>query len=337
MGQSKAVPPKDGMRRREFSILSGAAAFASARPALAQKELPLVAVLIAGSAKQADDRVAAIRLGLKEAGLTEGVNYAIALRFADGVLSRLPELVAELAALKPRVIVSVGVAPVVPKVAPDLPHVFTAIADDPVRMGLVESFARPGGNATGNVMTALGGEDTMAQKRVGLFKELVPNFRRLGFIGTTSVLPVTELNALRGVAGHFGFELVHHPIQGADDIERAIAATNRDGVDALYVSGAPEMYTQMARVAPLVVASGKPSFGTYPDWARAGLLMSYASDIYDGVRRAGLYVAKILRGEKPGDIPIEQASRFFLVLNARTAQQLGIRVPPTFLPDEVVE
>ena len=224
-------------------------------------------------------------------------------RGASGV-TRLPGLVAELAALKPRVIVSVGIAPVVPKVAPDLPHVFTAIADDPVRMGLVQSFARPGGNTTGNVMTALGGEDTMAQKRVGLFRELAPNFKRLGFIGTTSVLASTELAALRRVTGHFGFELLHHVIEGPDDIEKAVAATTRDGADALYVSGEPHMYTQMPRVAPLVVASGKPSFGTYPDWARAGLLMSYASDIYDGVRRAGLYVAKILRGEKPGDIPI---------------------------------
>lgn len=333
----RTVPPKDRIGRRTFALVSGAATLAASRPALAQKDLPVVALLIAGSARMADDRVVALRLGLKQAGLTEGVDYAIEMRFADSVVTRLPGLVAELAALKPRVIVSVGIAPVVPKVAPDLPHVFTAIADDPVRMGLVQSFARPGGNTTGNVMTALGGEDTMAQKRVGLFRELVPNFRRLGFIGTMSVLASTELAALRRVTGHFGFELLHHVIEGLDDIEKAVAATTRDGADALYVSGEPLMYTQMARVAPLVVASGKPSFGTYPDWARAGLLMSYASDIYDGVRRAGLYVAKILRGEKPGDIPIEQASKFLLVLNARTARQLDIKVPPTFLPDEIVE
>ena len=108
-------------------------------------------------------------------------------------------------------------------------------------------------------------------------------------------------------------------------------------MDALYVSGEPQLYTQMARVAPLVTASGKPTVSTYPDWSRAGLLMAYSSDLYDGFRRAGIYVARILRGEKPGDIPIEQASKFFLVVNARTARQLGIRVPPTFLADEVIE
>jgi putative ABC transport system substrate-binding protein len=261
----------------------------------------------------------------------------LAVRFADGVFNRLPALVHELAALKPSVIVSVGIAPVVLKYAPDLPHVFTAIADDPIRLGLAESYARPGGNTTGNVMTALGSEESMTQKRIGLFRELVPHLKRLGFIGTGTNFPLMELGALRGVASHFGFELVHHVIQGVDDIERAVASTVSDGVDALYVSGEPHMYTQIARVAPLVTASGKPTVGTYPDWGRAGLLMSYSSDLYDGFRRAGLYVARILRGEKAGDIPIDQASKFVLVLNARTARQLGVRVPPTFLADEVIE
>src|SRR5436190_22709613 len=149
------------MKRQEFLKLSGVAALAFTGPALAQRDLPLVAVIIPGTKSQADIRITEIRGGLKEAGLVEGVDYAIVWRFADGVLSRLSGLVAELAALKPRVIVSIGVAPVVQKVAPDLPHVFTAIADDPIRMGLVQSFARPGGNTTGNVMTAVGGEDTM--------------------------------------------------------------------------------------------------------------------------------------------------------------------------------
>jgi putative ABC transport system substrate-binding protein len=304
--------------------------------ARAQKDLPLVAVLIPGTEPQANARIAEIRAGLKEAGLVEGVNYTFAMRYADAVLARLPGLVQELAALKPRVIVSVGIAPVVSKYAPDLPHVFTAIADDPVRMGLVQSFAHPGGNTTGNVMTALGGEDTLTQKRIGLFRELVPGLRRLGFVGTASNLGETEIAALRAVGAHFGYELVQHDIQGVDDVERAVAAM-KDGVDAFYVSGQPNMYTQIGRVARLVTASGKPSVGTYPDWARAGLLMSYQSDLNEGFRRAGRTAARVLRGENPGDIPIEQASKFLLVLNATTARQLGITVPPTFLPDEVVE
>jgi putative ABC transport system substrate-binding protein len=328
------------MRRRDFSKLSGAAAFAFSAPALAQKDLPLVAVILATSQTRANERMATLRIGLKEAGLTEGVDYAFAMRFADGVFSRLPGLIQELAELKPRVIVSVGIAPAVTKYAPDLPHVFTAIADDPIRMGLAQSYARPGGNSTGNVMTATGSEDTVAQKRIGLFKELVPGLKRLGFIGTdgkSSILAATELAALRRAGSQLGFELVHNAIQGPNDIEQAVEATDKDGVDGLYVSGEPQMYTQLERVAPAVVATGKPSVGTYPDWARAGLLMSYQSDIYDGVRRAGGYAARILRGEKPGDIPIDQAVRFVLALNARTARLFGIAVPPTFLADEVIE
>jgi putative ABC transport system substrate-binding protein len=329
------------MKRRAFLKLSGVAAVALPWPALAQKDLPLVAVLVPGSAKLASDRIALIRKGMQEAGLAEGVHYAFALRFADGVFDRLPGLALELAALKPRVIVaSAAASTAVHNVAPDLPMVFCSYAADPILAGFAESYVRPGGNTTGNVMNAVGGEEALTQKRIGLFKELVPDLKRLGIIGTaTSLLAVAELNALRSVAGHFGFEIVHHAIQGLDDIERAVASSNKDGVGALYVSGEPLLYNNMARVLPPVMASGKPTVGTYPEWGRAGLLMSYSADLLDDFRRAGIYAAKILGGEKPGDLPIEQASKFILVVNARTGKQLGISVPPTLLTlaDDVIE
>jgi len=317
----------------------GVAALTAPAPALAQKDLPLVAVLVPGTAKLANDRIAAIRQGLQEAGLAEGVNYAFAVRFADGVFDRLPALALELAALKPRLIVaSAAAAAAVHKVAPDVPMVFTSYAADPIKAGFAQSYVRPGGNTTGNVMNAVGGEQALTQKRMGLFKELVPDLKRLGFIGTAmSILAAAELNALRSVAGHFGFEIVHHPIQELDDIESAVAASNSDGVGALYVSGEPLLYNNMARVLPLVMASGKPTVGTYPEWGRAGLLMSYSADLLDDFRRAGIYAAKILGGETPGNLPIEQASKFILVVNGRTAKQLGIKVPPTFLADELIE
>jgi putative ABC transport system substrate-binding protein len=321
------------MRRREFLKSSGLAAIAFPWPALAQKDLPLVAVLVPGSAKLANDRIVAIRKGMQEAGLAEDVNYAFALRFADGVFDRLPGFALELAALKPRVIVASAAAA-------RFAEVFTSYAADPIKAGFAESYVRPGGNTTGNVMNAVGGEEALTQKRMGLFKELVPDLKRLGFIGTaTSILAVAELNALRSVAGHFGFEIVHHAIQGLDDIESAVVSSNRDGVGALYVSGEPLLYNNMARVLPFVMASGKPTVGTYPEWGRAGLLMSYSADLLDDFRRAGIYAAKILRGEKPGDLPIEQASKFTLVVNAGTAKQLGISVPSTLLTlaDEVIE
>lgn len=319
--------------------MSGAAVVAFPWRAFAQKELPLVAVLVPGNAKLANERLVAIRQGMREAGLAEGTHYAFALRYADGVFDRLPALARELAALKPRLVVASAAAAVaVHNTVPELPMVFTSYAADPVKAGFAQSYARPGGNTTGNVMNAVGGEETVTQKRIGLFKQLVPTLERLGFIGTaTSILAVAELAALRRVAGHFGFELVHHPLQGLDDIESAVAASSKDGVSALYVSGEPLLYNNMARVLPPVLASGKPTVGTYPDWARAGLLMSYSADLLDDFRRAGIYAAKILGGEKPGDLPIEQADKFVLVVNARTARQLGISVPPTLLADELVE
>ena len=319
--------------------LSGGAAIALPWPAFAQKDLPLVAVLLPGTAKQANGRIASMRKGLQEAGLAEGVNYAFALRFAENVYDRLPELALELAALKPRVIVAPSIAAfTVHNVVPNSPLVFTAFAADPIKLGLAESYAHPGGNSTGNVMNAAGGEETLTPKRIGLFKELVPDLKRLGFIGTaTSPLAIVELNALRRVAGNLGFEIVYHTIQGLDDIESAIMASNRDGVDAFYVSGEPLLFNDMARVLSLVAASGKPTVGTYPEWVRAGLLMSYSADVNDQYRRAGIYAAKILGGEKPGDLPIEQASKFILAVNTGTAKQLGISVPPTFLADEVIE
>ena len=327
------------MRRRHLLKLSGGAATAFAWPALAQRELPLVAVLVPGPQALAKDRMTAIRNGMREAGLAEGIDSAFALRFADGVFDRLPELALELAALKPRVIVaSAAAAPAVHAAVPDLPMVFTSYASDPIKAGFAKSFAHPGGNTTGNVMNAVGGEEALTQKRMGLFKELVPDLKRLGFIGTaTSTLAQEELKALRSVAGHFSFEIVHHAIRGIDDVESAVASSSKDGVNALYVSGDSLLYNNMARVLPFLMASGRPTVGTYPDWGRAGLFMAYSADLLEDFRRAGIYAAKILGGEKPGNLPIEQASKFTLIVNARTAKRLGIDVPPTFLADEVIE
>jgi len=329
------------MKRRAFLQSLGVSAIALPWPALAQKELPLVAVLVPGTAVLARQRIDAIRKGMQEAGLTENVNYSLALRFADGVFDRLPGLALELAALKPRVIVASAAASVaVHKTVPELPMVFCSVAVDPIKLGFVQSYVRPGGNATGNVMNAIGGEEALTQKRMGMFRELVPDLKRLGFIGTaTSTLAVAELSSLRSVAGHFGFEIVHHAIQGLDNIESAVSSSKLDGVDALYVSGEPLLYNSMTRVLPFIMASGKPTVGTYPEWGQAGLLMSYSADLFDDFRRAGIYAAKILGGEKPGDLPIEQAVKFVLVVNGKTARQLGISVPPTLLAlaDEVVE
>src|SRR5258708_10652231 len=187
MNRLKIIPSGDRMRRREFLKSSGVAAIAFPWPALAQKDLPLVAVLVPGTADLARQRIDAVRKGLQEAGLAEGINYAFALRFADGVFDRVRGLALELAALKPRVIVaSAAAAPAVHKSVPDLPLVFTSYAADPIKAGFAESYVHPGGNTTGNVMNAVGGEEALTQKRMGLFKEMVPDLKRRGVIGTAT-------------------------------------------------------------------------------------------------------------------------------------------------------
>ncbi len=189
-------------------------------------------------------------------------------------------------------------------------------------------------------MNAVGGEETMAQKRIGLFKELVPGLKRLGMIAPAKgLLAVKEKEALQKVAAHLGFEFVHYDLNTIDDLESSFAAGLRDDVSAFCISGEPLLVANLSRVMTFVTASGKPSVGPYPDWGRSGLLMSYSTDPIDGFRRAGAYAAKILKGAKPGDLPIEQASKFTLVINQKTAKALGIVVPPTLLAlaDEVIE
>jgi putative tryptophan/tyrosine transport system substrate-binding protein len=333
------------MQRREFIGLIGAAALSFPRPGYAQTktDLPVVGLLmlLKSETNTAKERVAALRKGLQEEGFIEGTNYSLAVRFAEGDFNRLPQLARELGALNPRVFVTVGIgAGPAQQSFPEIPLVFTAVATDPIALGWVQSYAHPGGMITGNVMNAVGGEETMTQKRIGLFKQLVPSLTRLGMIAPANgVLAMKEKEALQKVAAQLDFEVVHYDLNTLDDLESAFAAGLRDDVSAFYISGDPRLFADMSRVMAFVTASRKPTVGPYPDWGRAGLLMSYATDSLDGVRHAGIYVAKILNGAKPGDLPIEQASKFTFVINLKAAKALGIAVPPALLAlaDEVIE
>ena len=340
------------MQRREFIGLIGTAALSFPRPGYSQTsaDLPLIGVLAPTKlgTELARQIIPALRKGLQQEGFTEGKNYSLAVRLADGNFARLPSLAKELVPLKPRVIVAASMAiPPAREIFPDLPLVFTSVADDPISLGLVQSYARPGGMLTGNVMNAVGGEETVTQKRIGFLKELVPGLTSVGMIARTPLpnnnplngLQTQEENALRKTAAQFGFEFMRYNYDTIDDLESTFASALRDNVSALYISGNPGLTVNMQRVISLVAASGKPSFGPYPDWGRSGLLMSYSSDPVDGFRQAGIYAGKILNGAKPADLPILQADKFILVINMKTAKLLGIVVPPTLLAvaDEVIE
>lgn len=337
------------MKRREFLQLASGAAIAWPLPALAQQQaasLPLVAVLIPSGEDTALIRTAALRDGLKEAGLVDGVHYTLAMRAANGDIPKLPQLAKELDALKPRVYVGAASAVfAIRRQSPNTPLVFTGIALDVVALGFVESYARPGGMMTGNVQNALGGEESITTKRIGLFKELVPNLTRLGMIGFNDErnpgIPRLEHNALRKASSQLGFEVFRYDLEwpSLDGLDDAVASGMRDGVNAFYLSGAFAVLGHIPQTVSSVAKSGRPICSVYHDFVQAGSLMSYSINIEYGFQLTGRQVAKILRGAKPGDLPIEQADRFTLAINLNTAKALGLTVPDKFLllADEVIQ
>jgi putative ABC transport system substrate-binding protein len=219
--------------------------------------------------------------------------------------------------------------------------VFTGVAVDPVRQGWVESYARPGGMVTGNVQNAIGGLESLMSKQFQFFKELVPNLPRLAFIGLldTAVHFPVERAAVQKTAQQFDFAVSMYEVPTLADIESAIASGQRDDVSAFFLSLDPRLVARIPQIVAALAKTGKPALGPTPVWTRGGLLMSYYTDFDEQARRAGGQVAKILRGAKPGDLPIEQADKFTLIINLKAAKQLGITVPSTLLAqaDEVIE
>jgi putative ABC transport system substrate-binding protein len=321
------------MRRRQFIGFLGGTVIVWPCRSLTQNDLdlPLVAVLVAATEEMAQDRIGALRTGLREEGFVEGKHHALAVRYGEGDPRRFPQLVKDLDVQKPRVFVATAnVVKVVHDLLPNTPTVFTALAADPIQLGYARSYSKPGGMMTGNIMNAIGGEESLIEKRIGFLKELVPNLARLGLIAPeTGQIPSLEKNALQRASVHFGFEFKHYAIKSIADLESAFPAGLSDNVSAFYVSGDAFLTANISKVMPQVVSAGRPTIGAYPEWGRAGLLMAYSTDFLDGYRRAGIYVAKIIQGARPGDLPIEQESKFTLVLNLKTAKQLGINVPST--------
>jgi putative tryptophan/tyrosine transport system substrate-binding protein len=325
------------MRRRDFiTLLGGAAAWPFV--ARAQEPMPVIGFM---SSRWPEDSVLpleAFRGGLKEGGFVEGENVAIEFRWARGNYGRLPALAADLVSRHVAVIVAAGgesSAFAAKAATATIPIVF-GIGGDPVRTGLVESFNRPGGNATGvTVWTHL-----MESKRLGLLRELAPGVPLVGaLINPNSSLAVLQLQQLEEATRASSQRIVVAKASSDEELEAGFALLVREGVGALLV--APDAYfaTRPDRIVSFAERQRLPAIYQFREYAVAGGLMSYGVSITDAYRQYGAYAAKILKGAKPADLPVIQSSKFELVINLKTAKALGVKISDNLLSlaDEVIE
>jgi putative ABC transport system substrate-binding protein len=326
------------MRRREFiAVLGGTAAFPLAARAQ-QSTMPVIGFLSARSASDSVRNIAAFGKGLEEAGFAEGKNLSTEYRFTEGQLDRLPGLAADLVRRPVSVLVAVGGASsalAAKKATSTIPIVFV-IGGDPVGLGLSSGLSRPDGNATGTTIVSA----DLAQKRLGLLRELVPNAAALAvLINPDTPEGRVQLSDMRAAAQSLGLNLRILQAGDKQGIEKAFATLSQDKVDALLVGSDPVFDVHRDKLVALVAAAALPAIYQFRDFAAAGGLMSYDPDIAEAHRQVGVYTGKILKGAKPGDLPIQQPTRFNLVLNLKTAKALGITVPPGLLgrADEVIE
>jgi putative tryptophan/tyrosine transport system substrate-binding protein len=277
-------------------------------------------------------RAEAIRLALRKLGYIDGHNIPIEYRYAEGKRDRLPDLATELVRLKVDIIlVAGGIRPigVTKSATKTIPIVMVGLSADPVETGLVESLAHPGGNVTG--ITLLSRE--LGGKRLELLKEAVPKVARVAVLyesaNPQSVLEVKEV--LPVAARALRLTLQPWEVRAADDFERVFAALSKQPPDGLYVSSGPLMRAHQKRIVGLTLKSRLPSMYYDQEFVEAGGLMSYGADEAESYRRVAYYVDKILKGAKPADLPVEQPTKFELVINLKTAKQIGLTIPPEVL------
>jgi len=286
-------------------------------------------------------RFEGLRLTLRELGYVEGQNIAFEYRYAEGKLDRLPELAAELVHLKIDVIVAVGTEMSVraaKNATKTIPIVMTGQGPDPVKAGLVESLARPGGNVTGitNLSRELGG------KRLELLKEAVPKLARVAVIyDPTAPGTAREVKEVLPVAAPaLGVAFRSWEVRDVDGFEKVFAALNKQRPDGLYVPGGGQLINANGRrIADFALRSRLPSVHGVRTAVESGGLMSYAADQADIYRQIAMYVDKILKGAKPGDLPVQQPTKFELAINLKTAKQIGLTIPQSMLyrADKVIK
>jgi putative ABC transport system substrate-binding protein len=326
------------MRRREFIMLLGGAAAWPAAASAQQPAMPVIGFLSARSPAESAADLAAFRQGLGQTGYFEGKNVAIEYRWAEGQFNRLPALAAELVERNVAVIAAVGGEPsgVAAKAATPAIPIVCSLGGDPVEAGLVTRINRPGGNVTG--VSIIGQE--MGPKRVELARDLVPKARSLAaLINSKFPLGVSEARDMQTAADAMGLELVVLDASTESEIDSAFAVLSRHKADVLLINTDSFLLGRREQVVRLAAQHNVPAIYFLRDFVDAGGLMSYGPKIANSYRQVGIYVGRILRGEKAGELPFVQPTKFDLVISLRTARTLGLEIPTILLirADEVIE
>jgi putative tryptophan/tyrosine transport system substrate-binding protein len=325
------------MRRREFILaLGGATAWPLA--ARAQETMPVVGFLHQGSANQYETFAAAFRQGLSTSGYVEGRNVAIQYRWADGHYDQLPQMAADLARLKVSMIAAAyAVAGLAAKAATSIIPIIFVTGTDPVRDGLVPNLSRPGGNVTGiTFFSAL-----LGAKRLGLLHDLLPAANTFALLINPSNRMVSEsyVKDIQMAARPLGLQIIIVPASSENEIALGFHTMAEQRVDALMISADAFLVTRQNQIIALAARHAIPTMYTQRENVVAGGLMSYATDIAGAYRELGIYAGRILKGEKAGDMPVAQSTKFEFVINLKTAKELGLTFPPGLLAivDEVIE
>jgi len=324
------------LKRREFIALFGSAAATWPFAGHAQQpSMPVIGFMSARSPQDSAHLLTAFRQGLSDVAFVEGQNVAIEFRWAAGQYDRLPVLAAELVARQVAVLAAVGgdASAVAAKRATSVIPIVFGIGGDPVQAGLVESFNRPGGNATG--YTILTSE--LEPKRIGLLHELVPGIPLMGAL--LGPIATHQLKEIEVATRKLGQRLFAAKASNDAELDAAFASLIQERVGALLVAASSYFDTRRARIISFAAENKLPTIYQLREYAAAGGLISYGPRIADSYYQAGIYVGRILRGGKPADLPVQQASRFELVINMKTANVLGLAVPNSMqlLADEVIE